>query len=274
MKKLILVAAGMIMLLGMTEVASAQPSPTMYTLDDIYYYFLDGIQATEGGHSLEPPLEAMPGDTRFKTLAQIYQDTETKFGRCDVTAADVAEGKVFFSTEATSWGAQTGTAVNEAVIMVTGQTKTYRTGDDGYYQKGTAFDYTDNADGTITDNVTGLMWAKDGSGEGCKNGNRYGHWEAAIDWAEGLIFAGYDDWRMPNIAELFSITLSDKDQGYPTINQTMFPNTIGNRYFSSTTAPTGYRKLLINFFESKVQNDVPNTTHYIRVVRGGISSAK
>lgn len=274
MKKLMLVVLGMIFLLGMSEVVSAQPSPTMYTLDDIYYYFLDGIQATEGGHSLEPPLEALPGDTRFKTLGQIYQDTETEFDRCDVTAADVADGKVFFSTEAESWGAQTGTAVNEAVIMVTGQTRSYRTGDDGYYKKGTAFDYTDNGDGTTTDNATGLMWAKDGSGEGCNNGNRYANWEAAIDWAEGLTFAAYDDWRMPNIAELFSITLSDKDQGYPTVNKTMFPNTVGNRYFSSTKAPTGYRILLVNFYESKVENDMPTASHFIRVVRDGMSSAK
>jgi len=55
-------------------------------------------------------------------------------------------------------------------LRKTGQTTIYRTGDDGYYQKGIARSYTDNHDGTVTDNVTGLMWAKDGNAAGCLNG--------------------------------------------------------------------------------------------------------
>lgn len=60
--------------------------------------------------------------------------------------------------------------------------------------------YTDNGDGTVTDNVTGLMWQKD---PGAKL-----TWAAA---AEGLdafnteTLGGYSDWRIPTIKELFSL---------------------------------------------------------------------
>jgi hypothetical protein len=44
--------------------------------------------------------------------------------------------------------------------LKTGQTTSYAGGDDGAVQKGAALSYTDNADGTITDNNTGLMWER------------------------------------------------------------------------------------------------------------------
>ena len=110
MKKLLLVAAGMIFLLGMSQVASAQVSATGYTLSDVYYYITDGTTATEGVHSLEPPSGADPGDTQFKTLAVLYEDIEASFNQCSATTpAFVKTGKVFFCTAPGSWGAQTGT---------------------------------------------------------------------------------------------------------------------------------------------------------------------
>ena len=59
-----------------------------------------------------------------------------------------------------------------APIAKTGQTTSYATGDDGDLQNGVALPawyprFTDNGDGTVTDNLTGLMWAK--------NANMAGH---------------------------------------------------------------------------------------------------
>src|SRR5262245_21039547 len=52
-------------------------------------------------------------------------------------------------------------------LPATGQTTAYGTGTDGDVQAGDALSYTDNGDGTITDNNTGLMWEKkDDSGGG------------------------------------------------------------------------------------------------------------
>lgn len=60
-------------------------------------------------------------------------------------------------------------------------------------------DFVDNGDATITDNATKLMWMQDDSGETGLN------WEQALSYAEELEFAGYSDWRLPDIKELQSI---------------------------------------------------------------------
>jgi hypothetical protein len=59
-------------------------------------------------------------------------------------------------------------------------------------------DLVDNGDGTITDVSTGLMWMQDDEGVGVV-------WEDALEYAENLVFAGHDDWRLPNAKELQSI---------------------------------------------------------------------
>jgi len=59
-------------------------------------------------------------------------------------------------------------------------------------------DFIDNQDGTVTDNATGLMWTKDDDGSGMV-------WHEALEYAENSVYAGYDDWRLPNVKELQSI---------------------------------------------------------------------
>ncbi len=59
-------------------------------------------------------------------------------------------------------------------------------------------DFKNNNDGTITDNATGLMWMADDSGTGM-------NWEEALHYAENYEFAGYTDWRLPDVKELQSI---------------------------------------------------------------------
>lgn len=55
--------------------------------------------------------------------------------------------------------------------------------------------YIDNSDGTITDPETGLMWTKDFYGKSIYS-------EAGDYLGE---YYGYDDWRIPNIKELYSL---------------------------------------------------------------------
>lgn len=88
----------------------------------------------------------------------------------------------------------------------TGQTISYRDGDDGYHESGweDGDRFTDNGDGTITDKATNLMWPKDWGGDGGNSGNKL-NWNSAIDWAVALEFAGYSDWRLPNSIEMISM---------------------------------------------------------------------
>lgn len=115
----------------------------------------------------------------------------------------------------------------------TGQTTSYRDGDDGYYQKGwdEGERFKDVGDGTIIDNATGLMWPKDWAGDGANSGNTL-NWNDAIDWALALDWAAHNDWRLPSIVELTSVT---KHQGSPPYIYAIFQNAQSTRYYTSTT---------------------------------------
>jgi hypothetical protein len=67
--------------------------------------------------------------------------------------------------------------------------------------------YTDNGDGTITDNNTGLMWQKTPDFE-------HHNFYDAFDYVESLEIGGYTDWRMPTIKELYSL-LNSTGELYP-----------------------------------------------------------
>jgi hypothetical protein len=88
--------------------------------------------------------------------------------------------------------------------------------------------FTDNGNQTITDNLTQLMWQKNPRQDSMT-------WEDALQYADTFQFAGYADWRLPNIKELES--LNDEKRGNPSINKTFFPTIITGKYFSSTTLP-------------------------------------
>lgn len=71
-------------------------------------------------------------------------------------------------------------------------------GQDAQYN-GNQPSYSDNGDGTVNDNITGLMWQQD-MGEQMT-------WSEANALAGTLSLAGYSDWRLPTIKELYSLIL-------------------------------------------------------------------
>jgi hypothetical protein len=125
-----------------------------------------------------------------------------------------------------------------APVVKTGQTTSYRTGDDGDLEKGVASPsprFTDHGNGTVTDNLTGLMWAKDADLAGAKMIRN-----AAIDYANNLTLGSdgcgtsYTDWRLPNSNELSS--LMDKGNFYPALpTGHPFINVRNWAYWTSTT---------------------------------------
>jgi hypothetical protein len=67
--------------------------------------------------------------------------------------------------------------------------------------------YQDNGDGTVTDLITGLTWTQslDLNGDGAINSEDKLNYAGAVQMAESYSFAGYDDWRLPTIKELYSL---------------------------------------------------------------------
>ena len=112
-----------------------------------------------------------------------------------------------------------------------------------------AVSYTNNNNGTITDNTTGLMWKACDQGQAWDNNNTAANltddnctadsnatdtynWTAALTEAQNHTFAGYDDWRLPNVKELTSI--ADYTKENPSINPA-FPNANNTASFWPST---------------------------------------
>jgi len=83
-------------------------------------------------------------------------------------------------------------------------------GQDAQYS-GNAPSYTDNGDGTVTANVTSLMWSQspDLDGDGDIDAADKLTYEQALAGASDFDLAGYEDWRLPSIKELYSLILFD-----------------------------------------------------------------
>ena len=152
-------------------------------------------------------------------------------------------------------------------IPQTGQTTCYDqdgwviectdSGQDGEYQMGVAWPeprFVDNKDGTVTDNLTGLIWLQDANCittnypefDNISNYSDPGDgmitWQQALDFVAGmndgtyhLCGAGYTDWRLPNARELFS--LADFGVGWDRENP--FVNHRSGRCWSSTSRFSG-----------------------------------
>lgn len=88
--------------------------------------------------------------------------------------------------------------------------------------------YTDNGDGTVIDNVTGLLWQQDVSSTKAYT------WNDAISYCSELILAGQEGWRLPSRIELVSIV--DYDQSNPSIDVIHFTSTPAVWFWASTPA--------------------------------------
>lgn len=160
-----------------------------------------------------------------------------------------------------------------ADLLETGQTASCFSGDDGTYRKGAAFSYqtldpAGNGEIVTIDQATGLMWASDGNAEGCYFGVQ-ADWNKAIDWAEGLTFAGFSDWRLPNFRELHSLV--NYGTNSPAIDTVYFPNAQLWEHWSGSTSywlPLTYAWMVdFTYGTMKIYNKT--TALHVRAVRDG-----
>jgi len=85
---------------------------------------------------------------------------------------------------------------------------------------------TDHGNGTISDHSTGLMWQQSGPDQKMT-------WEEALEYCETLNMEGYNDWRLPNVKELQSISTYLFVQ--PAVESSIFPDVESEPYWASTT---------------------------------------
>lgn len=147
--------------------------------------------------------------------------------------------------------------------------------------------FTDNGNGTVTDNLTGLVWLKDANCIKSKYSSfdRDGYVDGIVTWQHALDFiagmnagiypncsAGFTDWRLPNRKELWSLESLKVSQENPFIN-------IQDRYYwtSSTYARYTDSAWAVNISKksermSFFKKDSYYDAGYVWPVRGGNES--
>ena len=111
------------------------------------------------------------------------------------------------------------------------------TGQDGDTRAGLPWPtprFTNNGNGTITDNLTGLVWDQTASMTATS-------WQEALDAVKALNAAkykGFSDWRLSNINELESLVMSDTQgqESYLWLRTQGFSGVTGAHYWTSTTS--------------------------------------
>jgi len=237
--------------------APSDPASAMYTLQDIYNLATTGAQATKRAGAFTEPT-AGPTTPTMATANEIYaavSNVATK-ARVAKTGAEHLTGYTFVA------------------------------GEDGHasMRKGLAWPnprFTDNNNGTVTDNLTGLIWLKNAN---FKAGTRT--WAnaltdcATLKHGEGGLTDGSveGDWRLPNVQELQS--LIDYGRYNPALCNTAgtgqwtsgdpFTGVQSSFYWSSTTRAAGTTLAwYVGLYDGYATVDYKSVAAYVWPVRGG-----
>ncbi len=258
-----------------------------------------------------PDAPGGPGDIAagMYTMEQVYQR---------ISSGGVFQAATTFTEPTTPPGTGTMHNLNQiylllglsAHVRVSGQTLCYstignviscpNTGEDAELHRGAKWPvprFTNSGNGTVTDNLTGLIWLRDAN---CAGGTR--DWGTALSDIQTLNFSGtisgtncldtsnagsfQTDWRLPNVQELQS--LADYGFSLPAVPNAAgtgqwapgdpFNNVQGTtngagRYWSSTTSailPTNAWEVDLSVGTVN-RNDNKSLKYYVWPVRGGQS---
>jgi hypothetical protein len=132
-----------------------------------------------------------------------------------------------------------------------------------------------NGDGTITDNLNGLMWTQNADAPGpagCNPGTTV-TWQGALNYAACLntnTYLGYNDWRLPNREELRTLVNYGQANKVPWLNTQGFSNVQTNWYWSSTTwTTTDSFASVVGMGNGIMTFDAKTASTYVWPVRAG-----
>jgi len=183
-------------------------------------------------------------------------------------------------------------------ISDTDQSRDYTaiTGEDSDIES-TQPNFTDNSNGTITDNITKLLWTKCSASDNqnidttsdCSSTIGLYNWSEAKNFCENLDYANRTDWRLPTISELFSLVNFNSDGSKASIDTDYFPNTEhvdctttqnemiwiiictgfdGIRYLSSTEFKNSETAWGIHFEDGHTNLTAKENNGYVRCIAG------
>ena len=237
------------------------------------------------------------GDIGIDEIVTVVSHALTRCAEDGICGADTCAARLAVCRdELDDCRAQPG----KRAFPASGQKTSYGRGSDGDVRAGAPLSYTDNADGTITDNNTGLIWEKKDDSGGIHDRDNVYTWSTPEPYIEmnGTMvtvflsalntepcFAGSCDWRIPNVMELHSIVDYDVALPGPTVDAAF--QTVGcegcsdvtaatcsctarDNYWSSTTNKGGEQSaLIVGFGDGGVRTAAKGTAGAVRAVRGG-----
>jgi hypothetical protein len=282
----------------------------LYTTSDIYNRLLSGAAGAKRTGSFTEP-SAGPAPTGY-TTDQLLAVAPAADNINGAILSYVLVSKTFWGlrTDGT-WGTKTGTRP-PAPVPKTGQTTCYdpdgynnppascnssiaTMSEDGFLMRGVPVigsRFTNNGNGTVTDNLSGLIWLRNAM---CTEtvgsiGNPNGalNWSDALKWTHSLASGNCglsdgskaNDWRLPNVKELQSLIDFGQDTadgayalpaGHPfQFLSTFYSNPQG--YWASTADFNNITFVWeVDIASGQTGSDPYTINHYIWPVKGGLS---
>jgi hypothetical protein len=135
--------------------------------------------------------------------------------------------------------------------------------------------FVDNGDGTVTDSVSKLMWMRCALGQNWQPDSCSGA-AVVVNWRQAQLQAlrlnqqaqaFYNDWRVPTLRELASIT--DRC-ATPRTNLSVFPHTPAAGFWTATARPgepASQRVFVLSFGVAGAESALKDEQHHVRLVR-------